>query len=151
MTRTSTYRVRVGYIDTDQAGVAHHTTLLRWLEQARIELLREGGLEYKTWEAGTHLGLPVVEAHLRYVLPTRFDDVAEVRTWVAAASRAALRFDSTVTVEGRPEVVYEAQIRLACVHLSGGPRRMPDEVLAACLGPDFEAQLVGAGKTRTGR
>lgn len=161
MSRGSTYRARVGYIDTDQAGVAHHTTYLRWLEQARIELLREGGLEYRSWEAGTHLGLPVVEAHVRYLQPARFDDVVLVETRVGAASRAALRFDSRMTIEGRPDtVIHEAQIRLACVHtpsggvmhpLSGGPRRMPDEVLRACLGEGFEAELVGAGKTRPGR
>jgi len=151
VTRRSTYRARVGYIDTDQAGVVHHTTYLRWFEQARIELLREGGLEYRSWEAGTHLGLPVVEAHVRYLQPARFDDIVLVETWVGAASRAALRFDSRVTIEGRAELIHEAQIRLACVHLAGGPRRMPDEVLRACLGPDFEGQLVGAGKTRPGR
>lgn len=151
MTRRSTYRARVGYIDTDQAGVVHHTTYLRWLEQARIELLREGGLEYKAWEAGTRLGLPVVEAHVRYLQPARFDDVVLCETWIGAASRAAIRFDSRVTVEGNPTVIHEAQIRLACVHLDGGPRRMPDEVLRACLGPGFEAELVGVGRTRPGR
>jgi acyl-CoA thioester hydrolase len=146
------YKARVGYVDTDQAGVAHHTTYFRWLEQARIELLREGGLEYKSWEAGTQLGLPVVEAHVRYLAPARFDEVAVVETWVGAASRAAIRFDSRMTLEGKPDtVIHEAEIRLACVHLTGGPRRIPNEVLSACLGPDFEQHLVGAGKTRPGR
>lgn len=152
MTRRSTYRVRVGYVDTDQAGVVHHSTYFRWFEQARIELLREGGLEYRSWEAGTRLGLPVVEASLRYLLPARFDDLVCVETWIGAASRAAIRFDARVTIEGKPDdLVNEAQIRLACVHLDGGPRRMPDEVLRACLGPEFEAQLVSVGKTKPGR
>jgi acyl-CoA thioester hydrolase len=151
VTRRATYRVRVGYIDTDQAGVVHHSTYFRWFEQARVELLREGGLEYGTWEAATRLGLPVVDAHVRYLLPTRFDELVCVETWVGAASRAAIRFDSRVTVEGRPSVTTEAQVRLACVHLDAGPRRMPDEVLVACFGAEFESHLVSSPKTRPGR
>jgi acyl-CoA thioester hydrolase len=149
--RRATYRVRVGYIDTDQAGVVHHSTYFRWFEQARIELLREGGLEYRSWEAATRLGLPVVDMAVRYLAPTRFDELVQVETWVGAASRAALRFDSRVTVEGRPDVTTEAQIRLACVHLDAGPRRIPDEVFVACFGVEFEAHLVGSPRTRPGR
>ena len=152
MTRRSVYRVRVGYVDTDQAGVVHHSTYFRWFEQARVEYLREGGLEYRSWEAGTRLGLPVVDAHVRYLAPTRFDEIVCVQTWIGAASHAAIRFDYAATVDGRPDVVVtEAQVRLACVHLEAGPRRMPAEVLTACLGPDFEAQLVSSTKTRPGR
>ena len=82
----------------------------------------------------------------------RFDDVVCVETWVGAAARAAIRFDSRVTVEDRPEVVTtEAQIRLACVHLEGGARRVPDEVLLACFGPEFESHLGSSLGTRPGR
>jgi acyl-CoA thioester hydrolase len=151
VTPRSTYRARVGYIDTDQGGVAHHTTYFRWLEQARIELLREGGLEYRSWEEATRLGLPVVEARVHYLRPARFDDVVHIETWVGAGARAAIRFDSVVTLEGHDEIIHEAQIRLACVHLDGGARRMPDEVLRACLGPQFESRLVSVGKTKPGR
>jgi acyl-CoA thioester hydrolase len=146
--RRSIYRVRVGYVDTDQAQVVHHATYFRWLEQARVELLREGGLEYSSWEASTRLGLPLVDAAIRYVLPCRFDDVVLVETWIGAAARTALRFDSRLTVEGRPDLVTEAQIRLACVHLSRGPRRVPSEVLRACLGEDYEPRLVRHNATK---
>jgi len=149
MSRTSIYRARVGYIDTDQAHVAHHTTYFRWLEQARVELLREGGLEYRSWEAATRLGLPLIDAGIRFVLPCRFDDVAVVETHVGAFSRLSIRFDSKITVEGREgALVTEAQIRLACVHLETGPRRVPDEVLRACAGDDFEQKLVRHNQTR---
>lgn len=151
MIRRTTYRARVGYVDTDQAGVVHHSTYFRWFEQARVELLREGGLVYGSWETATRLALPVVDTYVRYLLPTRFDDVVCVETWVGAASRAAVRFDSRVTVEGRPDVTTEAQVRLACVDLAAGPRRIPDEVLVACFGAEFESHLVSSLKTRPGR
>jgi acyl-CoA thioester hydrolase len=151
VSRTAVYRARAGYVDTDQGGVVHHATYLRWFEQARIELLREGGLVYREWEDGTRMGLPVVELSVRYLQPVRFDEVIVVETHLGAAARTALRFDYRSSVEGRSGIVNEAQVRLACVHLSGGPRRIPDEVLRACLGDDFEAELVTALRTRVGR
>jgi acyl-CoA thioester hydrolase len=152
VSRRSCTLVRVGYVDTDQAGIAHHASYLRWLEQARIEHLREGGLDYGAWERATRLGLPVVDVSVRYLLPCRFDDLVSVETWVGAASRAAIRYDTRLTLQGRPDVVVnESQIRLACVHLEAGPRTMPDEVLLACLGPGFEERLVGTPRTRPGR
>jgi len=148
-TRRSIYRVRVGYVDTDQAQVVHHSTYFRWLEQARVELLREGGLEYRSWEAATRLGLPLLDAGIRYVLPCRFDDVVIVDTHVGALARTAIRFDSKMTIEGRDGVIVnEAQIRLACVHLETGARRVPEEVLRACAGDDYEKKLVRHNQTR---
>jgi acyl-CoA thioester hydrolase len=147
--RRSIYRVRVGYVDTDQAQVVHHSTYFRWLEQARVELLREGGLEYRSWEAATRLGLPLVDATIRYVAPCRFDDVVIVETHIGALARTALRFDSKITIEGRAgSVVTEAQIRLACVHLETGPRRVPEEVLRACGGDDYASKLVRHAQTK---
>jgi len=147
--RRSVYRVRVGYVDTDQAAVVHHSTYFRWLEQARVELMREGGLEYKSWEAATKLGLPLLDAAIRYVRPCRFDDIVIVETVIGAAARTALRFDSKVTLQSAPDVVVtEAQIRLACVHFEHGARRIPDEVLLACVGEGFESKLVRTAGTR---
>ena len=45
-----TYAVRVQYLDTDQGGVVHHAAYLRWLEAARVELLRERGIDYRRFE-----------------------------------------------------------------------------------------------------
>jgi acyl-CoA thioester hydrolase len=146
---SSVYRVRVGYVDTDQAAVVHHATYFRWLEQARVELMREGGLHYKSWEAATRLGLPLLDAAIRYVRPCRFDDIVIVETVIGAAARTALRFDSKITLESAPDVIVtEAQIRLACVHFEHGARRIPSEVLQACMGADFESKLVRTAGTR---
>jgi len=109
-------RVRVGYIDTDQGGVMHHATYLRYLEMARVEHLRERGLDYNCFELDQRLGLPVVEANLRYKLPARFDDLLEIRTWVAVANRAKVRFDSVIC--RRAELLTRAQITLCCIVLA---------------------------------
>jgi acyl-CoA thioester hydrolase len=106
-------RVRVGYVDTDQARVMHHSTYLRYLEMARVEHLRERGIDYKVMELDERLAMPVVEATVRYKLPARFDDVLEIKTWIGLATRAKLRFDSVILRDA--ELLTEAQITLCCV------------------------------------
>jgi acyl-CoA thioester hydrolase len=111
----TSWRVRVAYADTDQGGVVHHGTYLRYLECGRVEHMRERGFDYRALEERERLGLLVVEANVRYKLPARFDDVLELRSWIGLGNRAKLRFDTQI-LRG-DDVLTEAQITLACVHM----------------------------------
>jgi acyl-CoA thioester hydrolase len=125
------HAVRVGYIDTDRGNVVHHAAYLRWLEHARVEYLRARGLDYRLLELDDQMGLPVVEAKLRYRLPARFDDELAIETRVGRLSRATVRFDYAV-MRGEERLV-EAEILLACVKLPEGKlMSLPDVVRRAC-------------------
>lgn len=107
------HSVRVQYVDTDQGGVVHHAAYLRYLEGARIELLRSRGIDYRRFEQELGKGLPVIEARVRYRKPARFDDCLEIETWVPLVNRAKIRFDSRIW---RGETLLaEAEITCACV------------------------------------
>lgn len=107
--------VRVLYVDTDKGGVVHHAAYLRFLEAARVELMRHAGVDYRRFEEETGMAIPVAEARVRYRRPARFDDALEVETWVGAINRAKLRFDSRIWRGG--ELLTEAEITCACVIL----------------------------------
>jgi acyl-CoA thioester hydrolase len=125
---TTSYRFRVGYIDTDRAQVMHHGSYLRYLEFARVDHLRERGLDYRAFELEGKLSMPVVEVNVRYRLPAWFDDQLEIKTWVGVANRAKLRFDSLV-YRGE-ELLTSAEIAVACVRLPEGKLcSMPDYVI----------------------
>lgn len=109
------HRVRVGYGDTDQGGVVHHAVYLRWLEEARVELLRARGLNYRSVELDQKLALPVVEAHLRYRNPARFDDELRVETRIGALGPATIRFEYAIFCG--EATICEATVRLASVRL----------------------------------
>jgi acyl-CoA thioester hydrolase len=132
--RHAIHRVRVAYADTDRAQVVHHASYFRFLEVARVELWRDNGYDYNAFEQRTGLGLPVVEAHLRYRVAARFDDVLDVETWVSRATRASVWFDAAIR---RGDLILnESSVRLACVRFSDGAlRKIPDELLDACLEP----------------
>jgi acyl-CoA thioester hydrolase len=125
----TTYRLRVGYIDTDRATVMHHASYLRYLEFARVEYLRERGLDYRQFELEGKLSMPVVSVNVRYRAPAFYDDALEIKTWVGVANRAKLQFDSAV-YRGE-ELLASAEIAVACVRLPEGKLcSMPDYVIA---------------------
>jgi acyl-CoA thioester hydrolase len=138
--RRGKHIVRVPYADTDKAKVVHHAAYFRFLEMGRVELLREGGLDYRRFEETTDLGLPVVEARLRYRVAARFDDLLEVETQVDQATRASLWFNGVIRRDGI--VLLESRVRLACVSFTADPaealRKIPDAVLDACLEPGWD-------------
>ncbi|MEC7520061.1 MAG: thioesterase family protein [Myxococcota bacterium] len=110
------YRVRVQYVDTDQGGVVHHAAYLRFLEQARVELLRQRGVDYRRFEREVGKGLPVAEVRIRYERPARFDDELEVEAWVGVINRAKIRFDYRIW--RGDERLTSAEITCACVDLA---------------------------------
>jgi acyl-CoA thioester hydrolase len=123
------HAIRVGYIDTDRAQVVHHGTYLRYLEAARVEYLRQRGIDYKSFELEARYQLPVVEARVRYRAAALFDDLLTVKTWIAEVNRAKVRFDSHI-LRG-DELLTTAEITLCCIRL---PEQrlcgMPSELLA---------------------
>lgn len=135
--RRHTHTVRVAYQDTDKAQVVHHAAYFRFLEAARVEFWRAGGLDYRLFEEETGLGLPVVEAKLRYRAAARFDEVLNVEIWIASATRASVWHGARIRRAGA--VIFDGSVRLACVSLGEGQlRKMPDRVLDACLLPGYE-------------
>jgi acyl-CoA thioester hydrolase len=108
-------QVRVGYVDTDRAQVVHHSTYLRYLEMARVEYLRARSFDFRAMELDQGLSLAVVEANVRYRAGARFDDVLELKTWIAVANRAKLRFDTQI-LRGS-ELLTSAEITVCCIKI----------------------------------
>jgi len=119
--------LRVRYVESDQMGVAHHSTYVAWLEQARIEWLRARGLRYRDLEeAGVFL--PVVELNLRYRRSVRFDDELELTTTVALPGPSRVVFTTVIACEG--VVRATGVVTLATVNREGRPIRLPEHVAA---------------------
>jgi acyl-CoA thioester hydrolase len=65
--------LRVRFAETDQMGVAHHSSYVVWLEAARVEWLRALGLSYRELEE-SGVSLAVSEVQVRYRAAAYFDD-----------------------------------------------------------------------------
>jgi acyl-CoA thioester hydrolase len=84
-------RVRVRYAETDQMGVVYHSNYLIWFEVGRVEFIRQLGLNYKQMEE-EGCAIAVVDVHVRYKAPARYDDELIIETRLLAARGPVVRF-----------------------------------------------------------
>jgi acyl-CoA thioester hydrolase len=119
--------LRVIYGDTDQMGVVYYANYLRFFEASRNEFIRAKGLRYRDFEAEYGLRLPVIEAHVSYKQPARYDDVVTVEISLGEVRRASARFDYRL-LRGE-DLLATGHTMHACVDLEGRVRRMPQELL----------------------
>jgi acyl-CoA thioester hydrolase len=115
--------VRVRFAETDAQGVAHHANYLVWFEAARVAYLAEfaGG-----YQAIRDQGFEsfVLEAHIRYRQPARFDDTLQIRTRVGELRGARFRFDYAVM--RADELLADGWTSHACVDArTFRPTRIP--------------------------
>jgi acyl-CoA thioester hydrolase len=84
--------VRVRYIEIDQMGVVNNVNYFRWLEEGRVELLRDLGMPVIEIEkAGTVL--MIAETQCNYLSPARYDELLILETWVSHVGNKSIRFD----------------------------------------------------------
>jgi acyl-CoA thioester hydrolase len=120
--------VRVLYVDTDQMGVVNNVHYLRWFEVGRAEWIRSRDKTYRDLEQ-QGLMLPVVEAHVRYRLPARYDDLIDIWAGPLDATAATVKFGYALYRSGEDRVLTEGWTRHASTDLKGRPHRLPVEVL----------------------
>jgi acyl-CoA thioester hydrolase len=119
--------LRVRYAETDKMGVVYHANYLVWFEVGRCEWLRSQGWSYREMEAdGT--GLPVIEAHCEYRLPSRYDDDMEIRTRATLLSPVRVRFDYEVVRRADGAVSATGHTVHAATDPAGRPVRLPARV-----------------------
>ena len=108
------------YYETDQMGIIHHSNYIRWMEEARIDLLDQIGYPYSRFEEMGYMS-PVLHADCEYKKSVKFDDLDDHTRFIAilatllgsqaidefkAMLTAAYNFD--VTPVEMKEIVYQA-------------------------------------------
>lgn len=97
---TASAQVRVRFAETDAMGVVYHANYLPWCEVARLALIGSIGLSYKKMNAeGYHL--PVVEAHLNYKHPAKFDDLIDIRATIRERPTVKVKIEYEIFAAGK--------------------------------------------------
>ncbi len=75
------YEHNAKYYETDQMGCVHHSNYIRWMEEARVDLMEQMGCGYRAMEeAGIYS--PVLEVSCRYKTMVRFGDTVRIHAWI---------------------------------------------------------------------
>jgi acyl-CoA thioester hydrolase len=128
--------IRVRFAETDAQGIAHNANYPVWFEVARVGYLEEHAGGYQRLR---DLGLEavVLETHVRYLQPTRFDDRLLVHARCVDVRGARFRYE--YVIERADEVVADGWTAHATVDgATFRPTRIPDwlrEAISAAEDP----------------
>ena len=67
------YEHHAKYYETDQMGIIHHSNYIKWMEEARMDLMDQIGLSYKQMEEMEIIS-PVLSVSCEYHSMVHFDD-----------------------------------------------------------------------------
>ena len=110
-------------------GVVNNVVYLRWFEVGRAEWLRQHGRPYRELEA-TGIMLPVVEAHLRYREPARYDDIVTVHGAPDELGAASFTFNYELRRERDNALLCSGWTTHACLGSDGKVKRLPPDILS---------------------
>ena len=122
-----THEFRVAYHQTDGQRRVHHSNYLNFFEDARVEMLRAGGVRYKDVEDSGRL-LVVTEMNVQYFAAAEFDDWLRLEVKVTEIRKVRLRHHYEVLRD--QTLISSADSTIACIGPDGRPKKLPPEFLA---------------------
>ncbi|MBR2570477.1 MAG: acyl-CoA thioesterase [Paenibacillus sp.] len=125
---------RARYQETDRMGVVFHGNYVTWFEVGRTEWIRALGISYKQLEEQGLL-LPVVDLHVRYHHPARYDDEVIVYTRLTRLTPIRMTFQSVVV--GVPEEAEEQPCKVGWVNEPKGEWLVEGKTTLAWVGADW--------------
>lgn len=127
---THRFPVRVYYEDTDLGQVVYYANYLRFIERARSEWLRAGGIDQLALMQRDGIAFVARRVNADYLSPARYDDLLEVVSDLRGIHGARIALTQRVERAGR--VLFSAEVDLVCVAVpSMRPVRVPAAVRAA--------------------
>jgi len=119
---------RVTYAECTLGNHIYYGRYTDLLEAARGEFFRRLGATFLQWQEQDTI-FPVVECHLRYQAPARYDDVLTIEVWPALVKGPRLNFGYRI-LQPDQTVVLEAETFHVCTGMNEKPKRVPAELAA---------------------
>ena len=129
---TRTIQVEIQFGDCDPAGIVYYPNYFRFFDNATAGLLSAAfAMHKRNWlEHYGIAGIPMVDTGARFIKPSRFGDVVDIRSEITELGRSSFSVKHTVLRDG--EVAIEAHEKRVWVvrDEQGGIRSapLPDDV-----------------------
>ena len=124
----------VQYYETDKMGITHHSNYIRWMEEARIDFLRQIGWDYEKLEE-EGLASPVTAVDCKYKGSTTFPDKIGITIGVSDYDGVRLKLRYIMTHQDS-KIVCEAHSEHCFLDKDGRFARMAKEY------PDLHDTLI---------
>lgn len=119
---------QVSYADCTVGNHVYYARYLDILESARGQFFRHLGRSFLQWQELDTI-FPVIDCHLAYKSPARYDDSLAIEVRVSNAQGIRLNFDYRV-LKADGTLAVQAETFHVCTGISEKPKRLPRELLA---------------------
>ena len=114
------YEHHVKYYETDQMGIVHHSNYIRWMEEARMDLMDQMGYSYKQMEE-TEIVSPVISVSCEYKSMTHFSDTVVIETKMSFYNSVKLGIQYRMTDKDTGELRAVATSEHCFLNMTGVP------------------------------
>jgi acyl-CoA thioester hydrolase len=118
------YHHRVAYAECTVGNHIYHSRYLDLLEAARGEFLRSLGTTVLHWQNHDAI-FPIVEVHLRYRYPARYDDLLAIEVRPTLVDKIRVNFGHRV-LNQNGKLILEGETFHVCTSLDEKPKRLPE-------------------------
>jgi acyl-CoA thioester hydrolase len=118
---------RVSYADCTVGNHVYYSRYLDLLERARGEFFRHIGKPLAVLQQ-EGITFPVLECHLKYHAPARYDDLLTIEVGVTMAKGVRLNFRHRILAQSS-RCLVECETLHVCASLEEKPKRLPKELL----------------------
>ena len=101
------YRHKVKYYECDPMGVVHHSNYVRFMEEARVEMMDRLGFGYERMEAEGVIS-PVLSLTCKFLRPAHFQEVVEISVRLSSSTAMKVSFAYEMRVEGNLVMTAES-------------------------------------------
>jgi len=120
--------IRVRYSETDRMGYVYYGNYSSYFEVARVETLRNIGVNYKSLE-DEGVMLPVLEYKIKYYKPAFYDDELVIKAIIEEMPSVRIKFKYQC-YNSKKDLLNEAETTLVFVDIkSNKPCEAPQDVL----------------------
>ena len=119
------YKHTIQYYETDKMGITHHSNYVRWMEEARIDFLKQCGYGFDKMEADGIIS-PVVSVECTYKKSTTFPENVFIEVQVEEFKGAKLKLRYVMKNESG-DIVCEGHSSHGFLNEKGMPIRMQKE------------------------
>ena len=121
------YERRINYYETDRMGIVHHSNYIRFLEEARCQMLDEAKMPYSSFEENGIM-IPVLGVTSTFKHHVTFDDIILIKPYVKEFNGVRLTMGYAVTDKNTGNLVLTAETKHCFTDNSLKPVRLQNHI-----------------------
>lgn len=125
-----TFERKINYYETDRMGVVHHSNYIRFLEEARCQMLDANHMPYSAFEEQGVM-IPVLGVNCNYKLHVTFDDIIQITPFVKDFNGVRLTMGYQIIDKKTGNLVLTGETKHCFTDTSLKPIRLQKQI------PDF--------------